>query len=60
VTVGDPEEAGQALGTVGDTGSLTGPRLYFEVREGGQAVDPRGWLRDGGRPRAGAARAPAG
>lgn len=52
VAVGDAVEPGRALGTVGDTGSLTGPRLYFEVREGGQAVDPRGWLRGGGRPRA--------
>jgi septal ring factor EnvC (AmiA/AmiB activator) len=60
VAVGDAVEAGQVLGTVGDTGSLTGPRLYFEVREGGQAVDPRAWLRDGGRPRAGAGRASAG
>lgn len=52
VEVGDAVEAGAALGTVGDTGSLSGPRLYFEVREGGQAVDPRAWLRAGGRPRA--------
>jgi len=60
VEVGDAVEAGRVLGTVGDTGSLEGPRLYFEVREGGQAVDPRAWLRGGGRPRAGAAPAPAG
>jgi septal ring factor EnvC (AmiA/AmiB activator) len=44
VEVGDAVEAGDALGTVGDTGSLAGPRLYFEIREGGQAVDPRTWL----------------
>jgi septal ring factor EnvC (AmiA/AmiB activator) len=63
VAVGDAVEAGAALGTVGDTGSLTGPRLYFEVREAGQAVDPRAWLRGGtgaGRPRAEATREPAG
>jgi len=51
VEVGDVVEGGQKIGTVGDTGSLVGPRLYFEVREGGEAVDPRAWLRrGGGRP----------
>lgn len=57
VEVGDAVEAGATIGTVGDTGSLTGPRLYFEVREGGQAVDPRAWLRGGGRGVQRAARA---
>jgi len=61
VAVGDAVEAGRVLGTVGDTGSLSGPRLYFEVREGGRAVDPRDWLRGGGGPRAsGSAPAPPG
>ena len=31
---------GQTLGTVGDTGSLGGARLYFEVRHQGKPVDP--------------------
>lgn len=57
VELGEAVEAGRTLGTVGDTGSLTGPRLYFEVREGGQAVDPRSWLRGGGRGAQRAARA---
>ena len=26
-------------------GSLAGPRLYFEIRRGGDAVDPAEWLR---------------
>jgi murein hydrolase activator len=36
---------GQALGMLGDTGSLQGPVLYFEVREGGRAVNPESWVR---------------
>lgn len=36
--------AGERVGEVGDTGSLKGSYLYFEVRKGGQAVDPAPWL----------------
>jgi murein hydrolase activator len=36
--------AGAELGVVGDTGSLKGPYLYFEVRKNGIAVDPAAWL----------------
>ncbi len=32
---------GQAIGTVGQTGSVTSPQLHFELRKGSQAVDPR-------------------
>jgi septal ring factor EnvC (AmiA/AmiB activator) len=32
------------LGVSGSTGSLAGPVLYLEIREGGKAVDPRRWL----------------
>jgi septal ring factor EnvC (AmiA/AmiB activator) len=42
---GDKVSQGQAVGTLGDTGSLKGPYLYFEVREKGQAVDPGKWIR---------------
>ena len=45
VRVDDEVAAGQVIGTVGDTGSLSGPGLYFEVRQGGDAVDPVAWLR---------------
>lgn len=38
---------GQELGRVGDTGSLRGSFLYFEMRDNGQAVDPAEWLRPG-------------
>jgi len=37
-------KADQVIGAVGETGSLTGPGLYFEIRDGGQAVDPEAWL----------------
>nr|WP_090490305.1 peptidoglycan DD-metalloendopeptidase family protein [Myxococcus virescens] len=38
---------GDVVGEVGDTGSLKGAYLYFEVRKGGQAVDPALWLTPG-------------
>jgi murein hydrolase activator len=42
--MGEEVEAGTLLGTVGDTGSLRGPSLYFEVRERGRPADPRAWM----------------
>ncbi len=42
--VGEEVEPGALLGTVGETGSLKGPYLYFEIREKGRPVDPRSWL----------------
>jgi len=47
VAVGDAVEAGGRLGRVGETGSLYGPRLYFELRRGRQPLDPAGWLAAG-------------
>lgn len=44
VEVGDAVEAGEIVGHVGETGSLKGPYLYFEIRKGGLAVDPLPWL----------------
>ncbi|MDH3283696.1 MAG: peptidoglycan DD-metalloendopeptidase family protein [Acidobacteriota bacterium] len=35
---------GRSLGRVGDTGSLSGPYLYFEIRVDGKAVDPARWV----------------
>ncbi len=35
---------GDVVGTVGDTGSLKGAYLYFEVRRRGLAVDPLPWV----------------
>lgn len=42
--VDDEVEVGDVLGTLGDTGSLKGPYLYFELRRQGQAIDPLSWL----------------
>jgi septal ring factor EnvC (AmiA/AmiB activator) len=48
VAEGDDVKQGQIIGTVGDTGSLQGPRLYFEVRHQGKPQDPEQWLRPRG------------
>lgn len=48
VQEGDDVRQGQIIGTVGDTGSLAGPRLYFEVRYQGRPQDPTEWLRHKG------------
>ena len=46
-TKGDDVEAGEVIATVGDTGSLEGAGLYFEVRHHGKPVDPLLWLKKG-------------
>jgi septal ring factor EnvC (AmiA/AmiB activator) len=44
VAVGDALGEGDALGSVGETGSLSGPQLYFEIRHGADPLDPADWL----------------
>lgn len=44
VAKGDKVPRDKPIGTLGSTGSLKGPFLYFEVREGGKAVDPQKWV----------------
>jgi septal ring factor EnvC (AmiA/AmiB activator) len=44
VALGQRVAAGDRIGAAGDTGSLSGPRLYFEIRRGADAVDPEEWL----------------
>jgi septal ring factor EnvC (AmiA/AmiB activator) len=44
VAPGQRVAAGDRVGTAGETGSLSGPRLYFEIRQGADAVDPAEWL----------------
>jgi murein hydrolase activator len=48
VKEGDDVRQAQRIGTVGDSGSLGGPRLYFEVRYQGKPQDPEQWLRQRG------------
>jgi septal ring factor EnvC (AmiA/AmiB activator) len=45
VAQGEDVERGQDLGRIGDSASLRGPYLYFELRDGGRPVDPSSWLR---------------
>ncbi len=44
VRPGEGVARGQVIGRVGDTGSLEGPQLYFELRHKGKPQDPLAWL----------------
>ncbi|MDP6529728.1 MAG: peptidoglycan DD-metalloendopeptidase family protein [Gemmatimonadota bacterium] len=44
VAAGDGVFAGERVATVGDTGSLTGDALHFEIRKDAEPVDPLPWL----------------
>ena len=41
---GEHVETGEVIGTVGDSGSMSGTSLYFEVRHHGNCVDPLDWI----------------
>jgi septal ring factor EnvC (AmiA/AmiB activator) len=41
---GDEVRSGQEIGSVGQTGSISDPGLYFEIRQNGKPVDPQAWL----------------
>ncbi len=45
VATGAEVATGQLIGYSGDSGSLKGPELHFEIREGGQSLDPEKWLK---------------
>jgi murein hydrolase activator len=45
--VGEDVRAGEVVALVGDTGSLKGPCLYFEIRQRGKPLDPLEWLAPG-------------
>ena len=42
--VGEDVRAGDVVALVGETGSLKGPCLYFEIRQRGKPLDPLEWL----------------
>jgi len=44
VSNGQSVSTGSSIGTVGCSGSCTGPHLHFETRVGGTAYDPRNYL----------------
>jgi septal ring factor EnvC (AmiA/AmiB activator) len=46
-TIGALVETGEVIATVGDSGSLDGALLHFEVRHRGKPQDPLGWLQAG-------------
>ncbi|HEY2954991.1 MAG TPA: peptidoglycan DD-metalloendopeptidase family protein [Candidatus Eisenbacteria bacterium] len=45
VAVGQEVETGREIARSGDSGSLKGPILHFEVRKGGSPLDPEAWLK---------------
>lgn len=49
VEVGDSVQRGQTVAISGASGSLEGPKLYFELRHDGKPIDPASWfVRTGG------------
>ena len=47
VSEGDEVTPGMVIGAVGSTGRSTGPHLHYEVRRGGDAIDPARFIRAG-------------
>jgi septal ring factor EnvC (AmiA/AmiB activator) len=44
--VGERVSAGDSLAAAGDSGGRSQPELYFALRRGGRAIDPRPWFRN--------------
>ena len=44
VSMGDTVHKGDLIGYIGSTGRSTGPHLHYEVRVGGEPVDPRPYM----------------
>lgn len=44
-TKGATVTTGEVIATVGDSGSLKGPGLYFELRHHGKPIDPLDWIK---------------
>jgi len=47
VTLMEEVEMGQVLGTVGESGSVNGPLLHFEIWQGTDKLNPERWLAKG-------------
>ncbi len=45
VEVGDWIKENQVIATVGNSGSLTAPSLYFEIRKDAKPLNPKTWLK---------------
>ncbi len=45
VVKGERVKEGEPVALLGETGSLSGPQLHFEVRKGKKRLDPLQWLR---------------
>lgn len=45
INQGDFIESGSTIGTVGETGSLEGPKLHFEIYGNNKPLDPQKWLK---------------
>jgi septal ring factor EnvC (AmiA/AmiB activator) len=41
---GEDVEMGEVIATVGETGSMAGPKLHFEIRHHGNPIDPLQWI----------------
>ena len=46
VSRGDKVQKGQIIGTVGNSGNVSTPQLYFSLRNGREAVDPIKYLKN--------------
>ncbi len=46
-SMGDKVETGETIGTAGDSGSVAGTGLYFELRHRGKPMDPLEWIKKG-------------
>jgi murein hydrolase activator len=44
---GEPVKGGEIIATAGDTGSIKGTYLHFEIRHHGKALNPMKWLKKG-------------
>lgn len=45
VARGDSVQKGQAIGTVGNSGTVSQHQLHFEIRKGGQTLDPQRYIK---------------